>query len=212
MLKLDHLAIVAPSLEHGAEYIRQVLGIEMPRGGKHPEMGTHNLLLRLGDDVFLEVISVDPEARSPNGPRWFGLDDQSTVQSEWDAGRRLRAWVARTDDMDDVLQSHGDKFGQQQRVSRGDRQWLFAVKQDGSLPCDGLAPSVMDWGSRGNPASSMPDHGLSLARFEIQHPDVERVNALYEEIGIIDPPVVSRGKELCYSATIKTPDGLKTIF
>lgn len=44
MLKLDHLAIIAPSLEVGAEHVYEQLGISIPVGGKHREMGTHNLL------------------------------------------------------------------------------------------------------------------------------------------------------------------------
>jgi len=98
MLKLDHLAIIAPSLEVGADYVHDALGIDMPKGGKHPQMGTHNLLLRLGADVFLEVIAVDPEAERPRRRRWFGLDDLEAVQAAWDEGRRLRARVARTSD------------------------------------------------------------------------------------------------------------------
>lgn len=211
MLKLDHVALIAPSLEAGAAYVKETLGIDMPYGGKHPQMGTHNLLLRLGTDVFLEVIAVDPEADPPNRPRWFGLDDRATVQSEWDAGRRLRGWVTRTDDLAGVLTQHADKFGRQERVSRGDRQWLFAVKEDGSLPCGGAAPCLMDWGPRGNPASSMPDHGMSLKSFEVQHPDVPWVEKLYKEIGIIDPPKVVWGKCLRYSAVIETSAGLATI-
>ncbi len=81
MSKLDHLAIVAPTLEEGVAYVEKTLGVPMAAGGKHPEMGTHNRLLRLGDDIYLEVIAVDPEAPRPERPRWFGLDDsEATVR------------------------------------------------------------------------------------------------------------------------------------
>src|SRR3981189_2018524 len=92
-LNLDHLVIVAPSLEPGGAHVREQIGMDRQAGGKHPEMGTHNLLLRLGDGVFLEVIAVDPAAGTPAGPRWFGLDDGGGVLSAWDEGRRLGAGV-----------------------------------------------------------------------------------------------------------------------
>ena len=32
-------------------------------------MGTHNLLMRIGDQVYLELIAIDPEAPTPGRPR-----------------------------------------------------------------------------------------------------------------------------------------------
>ncbi|MDQ1186147.1 VOC family protein [Agrobacterium larrymoorei] len=211
MLKLDHLAIIAPSLEAGADYVRATLGVDMPQGGKHPQMGTHNRLLRLGTDVFLEVIAVDPEAEPPKRRRWFGLDDSVAVQAAWDEGWRLGGWVTRTSDFAGVLARHGDLLGRQETVSRGDREWLFAVADDGSLPCGGVAPSVMDWGVRGNPAPSMPDLGFQLKNFHIQHPEAAMVGKLYADLEIIDPPTVIEGEHFRYYAEIDTPNGVKLI-
>src|SRR5690606_32822306 len=75
---IDHLVVTAPSLAEGARFVREALGVEPEPGGKHPRMGTHNLLLRLGNDVYLEVIAIDPGAPAPGHPRWFGLDDAPT--------------------------------------------------------------------------------------------------------------------------------------
>jgi hypothetical protein len=65
MLTLDHLAVVAPDLAEGVAHVRDCLGLGMPEGGRHREMGTRNHLLRLGEATFLEVIAVDPEAPVP---------------------------------------------------------------------------------------------------------------------------------------------------
>lgn len=206
-IKFDHLTVIAPSLAIGAEHVRAQLGTDMPAGGKHPQMGTHNLLLRLGDDLFLEVIAVDPDAPRPGRPRWFGLDDHHAVQSAWDSGCRLRGWVARTDDFDGVLSCHGDLLGYKTQVSRGGRSWLFSVPADGALPGDGIAPSLIDWGARGSPAPAMPDLGMRLLSFRIEHPEPERVTQLYARLGIVDPPKVQKGAVLRFSATIATPAG-----
>ena len=141
MLRLDHLAIVAPSLREGVEHVRACLDLDIPYGGAHREMGTHNHLLRLGDESYLEVIAIDPEARPPLARRWFGLDDLQTVGADWEAGRRLRAWVARTDDLDAVVARHGQLLGRKISASRGDRSWLFALREDGALPAEGAAPA-----------------------------------------------------------------------
>ena len=69
MTELDHIAVVAPDLAAGVAWVRDVLGVEPPRGGKHPQMGTHNCICcALGEDVFLEVIAVDPDAPKPAAP------------------------------------------------------------------------------------------------------------------------------------------------
>ena len=98
MTELDHIAVIAPSLAAGIAYVHDVLGVEPPKGGAHPQMGTHNHLLRLGEDVFLEVIAVDPDAPQPAHRRWFGLDDQAAARAALAGGppsRLLRRALRR---------------------------------------------------------------------------------------------------------------------
>jgi Glyoxalase-like domain len=210
-LQLDHLTIIAPTLDAGAEHVRNRLGVDMPFGGRHPEMGTHNLLLRLGDDVFLEVIAVDPAAADPGRARWFGLSDRSAVEHAWDAGRRLRGWVVRTSNIDAMISAHGAIVGQKRHVSRGDRSWSFSVPPDGSLPLEGVAPSVIDWGEPGHPAMTIRDLDLRLVEFSVEHPEPTAVSAVYERLGIHNPPLVRKGGEYRYRALIRTPTGLREL-
>ena len=46
--ELDHLVVGAQSLDEGAGYIADLLGVPPVKGGVHPNMGTHNVLLSLG--------------------------------------------------------------------------------------------------------------------------------------------------------------------
>jgi hypothetical protein len=212
MLRLDHLAIVAPSLREGVEHVRACLDLDIPYGGAHREMGTHNHLLRLGDESYLEVIAIDPDAGPPIARRWFGLDDTAAVRADWDAGRRLRAWVASTDDLDVVLARHGELLGREIRATRGDRSWLFALREDGALPAGGAAPCVIDWGERGSPAPGIPDLGARLKEFTIEHPDPTGLAALYQNLGVANPPRIERGASLRFRAEIQMPRGEKALF
>jgi hypothetical protein len=210
MLTIDHLTVVAPTLEAGIEHIRTQLGVEMFAGGLHPEMGTHNCLLRIGDDTFLEVIAIDPEA--PRAPTcWFGLGDRHAVDRDWAAGRRLRAWVARTDDLDRVLATYGALLGQRTQVSRGDRSWWFAVRPDGSLPADGAIPAAIDWGSRRTPAPTMPERGVTLSSFTVEHPAPAELATLYDELAITGRPEIRPGPQCRLRATFRTPSGLRDL-
>ena len=44
MTELDHITVAAHTLEHGLAHIRAALGVELPYGGAHPRMATHNHL------------------------------------------------------------------------------------------------------------------------------------------------------------------------
>jgi hypothetical protein len=86
--ELDHVTVMAASLVRGINYVSEVLGATVPQGGKHPLMGTHNALAQLGDEKFLEILAIDPEAERPKRPRWFCLD-MPDVQEALTASRRI---------------------------------------------------------------------------------------------------------------------------
>lgn len=210
MLTLDHLVIVAPDLAAGVAYVRGCLGLTMPEGGRHREMGTRNHILRLGPATFLEVIAVDADAAPPGRPRWFGLDDGARVRADWEAGRRLRGWVARTDDLDGALRRHPGLFGDALAVSRGRLTWRFALRPDGAWPEDAALPCPMMWGDGPHPAAAMPDLGCRLAGLTLTHPDPDRIAALYRTLDLADAPTVRAGA-FGYRAEIATPGGLRVL-
>jgi hypothetical protein len=212
MLQLDHLSIVAPSLADGVVHVRACLDIDVPYGRVHPDMGTHNHLLRLGDDVYLEIIAVNPSVARPARPRWFGLDDVNAVQTAWDRGFRLRGWVARTADIDAVLPKHEQILGRKTRLSGGQSYYFFSLPPDGSLPHGGVAPSVIDRGGRPPSIAAMADLDAQLRAVIIEHPNPDDVMALYEKLGIENPPRVQKGDQFRYRAEIQTPRGLKELY
>lgn len=211
-LQLDHLSIIAPTLAEGVAHVRACLDIDVPYGRVHPDMGTHNHLLRLGDDVYLEIIAVDPSVPAPAHPRWFGLGDAKAVRRAWDGGFRLRGWVARTGDIDTVLPTHEQILGRKTRLSGGQSFYFFSVPLDGSLPLGGVAPSVIDRGGRPPSIAAMADLGARLQTFVIEHPDPDEVTALYEKLSIENPPDVQMGDQVRYRATIQTSSGLKELY
>ena len=208
MLCLDHLTIIAPSLAEGVEHVRGCLDLDIPYGGTHPEMGTHNHVLRLGEGTYLEVIAADPSVPPPAGPRWFGLGDLKVVQSDWANGNRLRGWVARTDDIDAVLIGHGELLGGKIRIGTYGQ---FSLLPDGSLPLDGVLPSVIDRAGRNPRSTRLKDHGVQLRDFVLEHPSPAKITALYEKLGIRNAPLVQEGPRARYFATIDTARGLKTL-
>ena len=211
MLKLDHISVIAPSLAEGVSHVRACLDLDVPFGQRHAYMGTYNHLLQLGDTVYLEIVALDPEADGPGHPRWFGLDDQKKVRSDWDEGRRLRSWVARTDAIDAIIAGHRGIFGEKVPLPAINSSFDFAIPDDGSLPLDGAAPYVID--RRGKPRSmaTIADLGARLRSFTLEHPDPAAVEALYRAIIVDRPPTIDRGSRLRYRAQIETGTGLKEL-
>ncbi len=211
MLTLDHLTVIAPTLAEGVAHVRDCLDLDVPFGQRHAYMGSHNHLLQLGGTVYFEIVALDPEGVHPGRTRWFGLDDQRQVKRDWDAGRRLRGWVARADRIDAVLKGREAIFGRKLGLPMDDPAFDFAIPDDGSLPWGGAAPSIID--RRGKPRSmaSIADLGARLRGFSLEHPEAEAIAALLRELGTERGPVVSHGPELRYRAQIDTPGGLKEL-
>jgi len=90
-MQIDHLVVCAESLEEGAAFVEAKLGVAMSAGGKHALMGTHNRLLSLGAEAYLEVIAIDPEAGPPGRARWFGLDLRSCAPDQLGGALRRSA-------------------------------------------------------------------------------------------------------------------------
>jgi hypothetical protein len=211
MLTLDHLSVIAPSLAEGVAHVRAGLDLDVPFGQRHGYMGTHNHLLQLGDMVYLEIVALDPEADGPGRPRWFGLDDQSKVRADWDAGRRLRGWVVRTDSIDVILAGRSEIFGERVALPATDPSFDFAIPHDGSLPLDGAAPSIIDRRGKPRAMATIADLGARLRSFTLEHPDPAAMEALYRAMTVDRPPAILRGPRLRYRAQIETPTGLKQL-
>ena len=174
-------------------------------------MGTYNHLLQLGDMVYLEVIALDPDSQAPARARWFGLDNKKAVTADWDAGRRLRGWVARTDAMDAVLAGREDTFGRKVSLPWGNPSFDFAIPDDGSLPLDGAVPSIIDRRGKARSMANVADLGARLKSFALQHPDAPSLSRLYQTLDIDRPPTITQGSDLRYRAQIETPAGLRQL-
>lgn len=204
--RLDHLVVAAPTLDAGAAWVWARLGAECRPGGRHAGIGTHNRLLRLGADAYLEVISPDPAAPPPDRPRWFGLDALAPDESP-----RLAAWVARSDDLRSAVAASPEPLGPVTAMSRGDLHWRLTIPTDGSVPLDGAGPLLIQWDSADHPAARLPDDGYSLVRLLLRHPDPDRVRGLLAAVGFIGPIDVAAGDRPSVAAEILTPAGTRRL-
>lgn len=169
-------------------------------------MGTHNLLLRLGEALFLEVIATNPSAINPGRPRWFALDALAP-QSE----AALSTWVVRTTDIQATVSASSEALGNIEPMNRGPLNWLITIPADGSLALGGTAPTLIEWHSEVHPAQKLKDQGLSLAKLELFYPEPERLANLLQSLEIEAPVSVRAGSVSRLVAHIHTPQGLRLL-
>ena len=73
--RIDHIVIGAANLISGTNILETKLGTKFSSGGEHQIMGTHNKLLKLQSDIYLEIIANNPDVDKPSRQRWFSLDE-----------------------------------------------------------------------------------------------------------------------------------------
>lgn len=212
-INIDHVVIAARSLEQGADYIKSQLGVDIPFGGVHPSMGTHNLLMQLGDSVFLEVIAVNPQGELPVQPRWYGLDDPY-VRAQIVDEPALVGWVVNTDSIERVLSAAsggGLDCGRAVPVTRGNLSWKFGLPDDGRLLAAGMLPYIIEWECSPHPAALMADTGCQLVSLAIEHPHSTWLQKSLDCIGAAKLLSIVPADRPRLSVSIDTPKGIVTL-
>jgi len=213
-LQLDHLVVLAATLEAGRQHVADALGVAPVTGGQHPAMGTHNCLLNLWGGQYLEVLAIDPDAAPPARPRWFGLD-QPALQARLAKGPFLAHWVAqvaRPRQLARWQSQYPQRIAPVLPMARGAYRWQITVAEDGSLPRDGLLPTLIQWDSPQHSSAGLPEPQVALrslrgfhgAAPEIQH-ELDWLGA--QHLLTLDATLV----EPTLMAEFDTPSGIRVL-
>jgi len=179
MLTFDHLAISCDSLAEGVAHVEAALGVTLAPGGEHAAMGTHNRLLSLGPEEYLEVIAINPDAPGPDQPRWFDIDNFA-------GSPRMTNWICRCDDLETAQAVAPQGAGVPWDLERGDLRWRMAVPADGKLPFQNCFPAMIQWQGPAHPAPRLSDHGIRMTGMTVTHPEADMLRAVLAPM-ITDP-------------------------
>lgn len=205
---IDHLVFAARSLDEGAPWLEERLGVSLAPGGQHAKIGTHNRLLRLGDKLYLELIAIDPDLPTPDRPRWFSLDEPDMQRSLHD-GPRLITWAARCDDIE-AASAKAPELGTVEPMTRGALDWRITVPADGRLAEDGLLPALIQWNGK-HPADSMLSSGVTLASLRLRARKPERISGTLTALGFDEVEaraMTEPSSQPELAVTLNTPNGL----
>lgn len=220
---LDHLVVLAASLDQGVAWCEATLGVTPGPGGEHPLMGTHNRLLPLGGTEFggayLEIIAINSRANSQaitRTHRWFDMDKPQLQATVATRGPQLIHWVLR---VPQLAQTHtawaalglerGEIITASRPTPQGLLQWQITVRPDGQRLMDGCLPTLIAWGDT-HPTQSMSAPQLALAGLQLAHPDAQRLDQALAPLAVPGVQVLA-APQARLTATLMTPRGPITL-
>ena len=189
--QVDHLVWGGPSLEQEITRLEHLTGVRAAIGGRHPDEGTHNALIRIGPAMYLELISPDPARPPPPRPRWFNLD--ALVEP------RLVTWAAKARNL-----GSGNVRAGRRELSDG-RVLSWRLTYPNLTAGCGLVPFLIDWGQSPHPAESAPG-GVTLLELRAEHPDPDSIQTQLRDLSVA--MTVTRGRTPALIARLQTPRGV----
>lgn len=161
---VDHVLIPARDLAESARHMEAAYGLRALPGGRHPGVGTANMIVPLGS-AYLELIAVvdtDEAAQSPTSRR---------ITRALDDSRTFALWAVRTNDLDAMrerLQTEGIKLpdpssGTRQRPDGVILRWRTQFLAPPDQPS--VLPFVIEW---------LVPPGMHPAEAPVRHPSGAR--------------------------------------
>ena len=224
--QIDHLVIVAQSLEQGVQWCEATLGITPSPGGEHTLYGTHNRLFKVASPAnpmaYVEIIAINPAAVRPKRAcptRWFDMD-QPALQKAVAKEPRLVHFVVNTPDIRAARMAirmqgidRGPAIAASRRTNRGTLNWQISVRADGQRLFDGCMPTLIQWGKpeatdplKLHPRNTLTRSGVTLQSLEVIHPSAAKLQAAYDAIELNRVRVSEGSANL--KATLQTPKGV----
>jgi catechol 2,3-dioxygenase-like lactoylglutathione lyase family enzyme len=176
-LRVDHIIYAAPDLEAAVDVIEKRLGVRAAGGGQHTGQGTHNGLLALGPQTYLEIVAPDPYQPEPAASRPYGVDGMTHPG--------LVGWALTCDDIDASVATSRTRGFDPGDVVEGRRvtptgtvlRWRATSAENA-----GVIPFLISWDDTPHPAHSAPP-GLTLESLHIEHPDPASVGPNLHALG-----------------------------
>ena len=184
---LDHVILGCNDLNAGIRFVQERTGVGAAPGGVHPDRGTTNALLSLGDRHYLEIMAPDPNAK--------GVQARAAHQLEVLKGLvnpRLIGWAVHRDDIESLarkFQEAGLKIlgpwpGSRTRPDGRIVNWKsFSLADDRH----GLLPFFIEWDKDSVHPSTDAPGGCHIERFALADPNTEELSNALRRIEVETP-------------------------
>ena len=200
---VDHLVYAVPDLEKAIKAIEKKLGVAPVMGGQHRSQGTHNALVHLGKDTYLEIIAADPSNDTFSGQRWMGIDLITEPKiTRWAVkSNRLdrdRAYLALVDP------NLGELKGGARKKPNG-KKLIWKATVTLPEPEVEVLPFVIDWKGAEHPTKDLPKV-CKLIELRSNHPTPYLIETAVHSLNIDMKMGVADTASI--TAVIETPNGV----
>ena len=189
---IDHIVIGSGNLQDGTKILENKLNTKFSIGGEHHIMGTHNNLLKLQSNTYLEIIANNPNVENPSRQRWFSLDEEITRKKILHFPRIL-SWVLEVENIENTKKNCGYDPGEILQISRGELIWKMTVPSNGMLTDNGILPSLIEWTNGQHPSKKLTTNNISIKRISLFHPEPNRIKNIISNLIESDLIRVSAG-------------------
>jgi len=190
--RIDHVVIGTSNLISGTKILEAKLNTKFSPGGEHKIMGTHNKLLKLQSNMYLEVIANNPRLDPPSRPRWFSLDE-SNIKKRIKNSPRALCWVLEVDNLEDTVKNCGYNSGEILQLSRDDLTWKVTIPSDGKLVESGVLPILIEWPCNQHPSEKLNNTKVSLKKLSLFHPEPNKIQKIISNLIESDLINISEG-------------------
>jgi len=201
---IDHIIWACTDLEAGIETFEAMSGVRAEVGGKHPDLGTHNALMHLGNRCYLEIVAPDP---NQGGGPW-----SRTLKSMSEAS--LLHWVIARPNLGDYTSGLSGLIGGDNEVTEISRQhpklglleWQLLMLPKHEYGC--LVPFLIDWHDTTHPTELL-EPVCTLSRIRITTPQLADIMKISAWLGL--NAEFTEGEEAKLECVIETPKGQLTL-
>ena len=179
--RIDHIVVGSGNLISGTNILESKLSTKFSTGGEHQIMGTHNKLLKLQSNIYLEVIANNPNADNPSRPRWFSLDDVRIKKNIQHSPRAL-CWVLQVNNIEKTVKKCGYNPGEVLQISRGELTWKITVPSNGMLVENGVLPALIEWPSGQHPSKKLTKNNISMNTLSLFHPEPNKIKNIISNL------------------------------
>ncbi len=208
---IDHIVVGVDDLQKGMAAIEEMTGVKPTYGGAHPYYGTHNALISLNNNTYLEVLAPNPEV-SMNLFQWLTNFKAMYLRRILSRMHSLKPflWAVGSEDLQVTatqIKKIGLKLSKPEPHSRKKPNGEL-LSWEGAFFAQGIKtdlPFFISWDeAASSPAKDSPK-GCKLIHFTVSTPNPDDLNKIVDNLSL--PVSITQAQKVGIAFEFSSPKG-----